>query len=558
MILNVLVVDDEEIITNSLYSYITSLLEWELDVFKAYSAREAIKIAEHNKIDIMITDICMPDIDGLELIQNIQKIWISCRYIILTGYNKFEYAYKALQIDRVRYILKTEEYTTIYQELKKTIEDIEFEQKEIRQLNNLKDYVKKTQTALQQSFLRDILTIRDGRNIDCSIQDGNDLAFNVEKPVLLLLGRIDEDISCESYEVRNNLYKASDYIVNEALSEHAISCLYADNQEMVWLIQDIPEKLSGEYMQVTLPNYVSQILPTIQNRCLHQTGVTFSFIMADQPCSWENLAEKRFKLAQGISYSIGLNPGVLILESQLNLFKRQKPEHVKELSIADIQYMQECIRSRNYEKLSSAIRQHTDWMRSGVWNKDPTAIGVFCALVMIVSPYISYNSSRDDEQHDINPIHMLGGLSKRSWGEILDEYMGLARHICELQETTRVNDSSTTVNRIKLYIMDNYAKELSLTRLAEHVYLNASYLSRIFKEVSGMTLQDFILDIRLDHAKQHLIMTSQRIQEIAGQTGFSSSKYFCTVFKQKTGMTPNEWRTKNPLGKDMDEVKRLN
>lgn len=96
-----LIVDDEEIIVNSLYEIFNSLPEIELDVYKAYSAQEAIDWLSRTRIDIVLSDIMMPEIDGLQLLEEIHKRWPFCKVIFLTGYEKFDYIYGALQIKDV-------------------------------------------------------------------------------------------------------------------------------------------------------------------------------------------------------------------------------------------------------------------------------------------------------------------------------------------------------------------------------------------------------------------------------------------------------------------------
>jgi two-component system, response regulator YesN len=103
-----LIADDEEIIVNGLYDIFSNLENLELDVYKAYSGEEAIQWLGRTRIDIALTDINMPEIDGLQLLDEIKKRWSWCRVIFLTGHSEFNYAYKAIQYSNVRYLLKTE------------------------------------------------------------------------------------------------------------------------------------------------------------------------------------------------------------------------------------------------------------------------------------------------------------------------------------------------------------------------------------------------------------------------------------------------------------------
>ena len=108
-----LIVDDEPFIADSIYEVISGINNPELDVYKAYSGREALEWMERARFDIVMTDIRMPDISGLQLMERIRESWPECRAIFLTGYNEFDYVYKAIQYKDTSYLLKTEGFEKI-------------------------------------------------------------------------------------------------------------------------------------------------------------------------------------------------------------------------------------------------------------------------------------------------------------------------------------------------------------------------------------------------------------------------------------------------------------
>ncbi len=103
-----LIVDDEPVITNGLVQLFEENPEFELDVLKAYSAKEALAIAKKMKLDILVSDIRMPQKSGLQLVDELMYYWPMCRIIFLTGYSEFEYVQEALRKNVDNYILKTE------------------------------------------------------------------------------------------------------------------------------------------------------------------------------------------------------------------------------------------------------------------------------------------------------------------------------------------------------------------------------------------------------------------------------------------------------------------
>src|SRR5690625_1581908 len=120
----ILIVDDEQLITDALYDVIRQLMPDELDVYKAYSGKEALEWMNRTRIDIILTDISMPGISGLELVEQVQELWPRCKVIFLTGYDYFDYVYQAIQMKDVRYLLKTEGYDKVIETVKELIAEL--------------------------------------------------------------------------------------------------------------------------------------------------------------------------------------------------------------------------------------------------------------------------------------------------------------------------------------------------------------------------------------------------------------------------------------------------
>lgn len=116
-----LIVDDEELIVNGLYDIFSNLVDLDLDIYKAYSGEEAIDWLNRTRIDIVLSDIRMPEIDGMQLLGEIKQNWPQYKVIFLTGYNEFEYIYEAIQYSNSSYILKNEDPEKVISAVKKSI-----------------------------------------------------------------------------------------------------------------------------------------------------------------------------------------------------------------------------------------------------------------------------------------------------------------------------------------------------------------------------------------------------------------------------------------------------
>ena len=126
-----LIVDDEKIILDSLYGFLCG--EFSFEIYRAQSAQAALSILEKMSIDMIVSDISMPKMSGLELLDIVTKKWPQCRVLLLTAYNDFNYAYHALRYPHVRYLLKIESY----EEIKRNIQEMKKEIKIEREKNQL-------------------------------------------------------------------------------------------------------------------------------------------------------------------------------------------------------------------------------------------------------------------------------------------------------------------------------------------------------------------------------------------------------------------------------------
>ena len=119
-----LLVDDEPDIVEGLYNAFYNYEGLELDIFKAYSAYEALDILNSERIDIVLSDISMPGMNGLEMMRQVKSRWPHCQVIFLSGYTEFDYIYQANQLEAVSYILKTEGYDVVKENLHKAVQRI--------------------------------------------------------------------------------------------------------------------------------------------------------------------------------------------------------------------------------------------------------------------------------------------------------------------------------------------------------------------------------------------------------------------------------------------------
>ncbi|GAB6152741.1 two-component system response regulator YesN [Desulfosporosinus burensis] len=168
----------------------------------------------------------------------------------------------------------------------------------------------------------------------------------------------------------------------------------------------------------------------------------------------------------------------------------------------------------------------------------------FAVRLMIIVIQVTLSAGADPAEvtsienelaQDLSHVSSLDDI--RYWGEImLEKCIGL------LGLNQPFNQSQVLVSKAKDYIESNYTHNISLNIVATHVHLSPAYLSRIFNKHTGISLTDYLAQVRLKNAKQQLRRSTATIDQIAAATGFNSSSYFSAIFKKHEGITPSEYR----------------
>ncbi|RAV23039.1 response regulator [Paenibacillus contaminans] len=434
----VMVVDDEEIIVNGVCDYLNTHNTLDLDIYKSDNAFDAVSLMRKYRMDVVLTDIRMPGMTGIELQEQVLKYWPRSKVIFLTGYNEFTYIHTALRNGAVDYILKTEGYEKILEVVQRTIQEIEHEVRSKQYLEKAKEHMKH---SIWQDYVLDLLHKEDISEELVNMRlTAIDFPLCVERPFMLIIGQIDRWLPKYNFSDRSLLLYAIRNIAEEYLS-HTASCISVayEHSKLAWMIQPSDPNCNVEYIHETFES--------IQRICSEILEMKISFIMSSEYCEWHQAYSKFAKLNELSSYRLGSGEECLLTEKSVPQQDENK----------------------------------SDWDRA-----------------------VQMKMTENKEE--------------------------------------QIDRTDKLISRIQQYINDNINQNLTLISLSEVVYLNPSYLSRLYKQVTGMNISDFITSVKVERAKEMLRNPKYRIQEISTALGFESPSYFTQLFKKNTGKTPLEFR----------------
>lgn len=561
-----LIVDDEEIIVNGLHEIFNSLKHLDLDVYKAYSGEEAIEWLNRTRIDIVLTDIRMPEIDGLQLLEVIRKSWPQCRVIFLTGYNEFEYVYKAIQHSGVQYILKTEDHDKVIEAVNNAISDIQKDMKIEDLVHKAKEQMNMALDLFQKDYLIHLLHEDTSLTISRSQFEHFGIPLQSDKPVILLVGQVDgiPDAGLNYWDKIQYLYSVKLIMAQYLSTKTRMVNIIDDAYKFVLFLQ--PKELlsdnTGDYYEKTV-SFLKGMLEVIQSSCRESLNASVSFSLGGEPCEWKDISLKYYSLNQLLNFRLGSGIESILIDNEFgrNILSTDQVNETSE-NDADQDNTERLLRQSNLDTLELYLEagQQDKYFKAFneivgpirmIRNKQSSAaIEAYYKVALMLLSYINrwkLNKRMAVSKGQLRLMQLDYGIP---WKDDIAYLQNISHEIFKLKNEEAKKRADNTIDFIRQYIQDHLSEDLSLVRLAEQVYLNPSYLSRFFKQEKGMNLSDYIDSSRAKKAKELLCKENMKIHEVARLVGYESAPSFTRFFRKITGLSPQEYHDSVVTGKE--------
>ncbi|MBM7569193.1 response regulator transcription factor [Paenibacillus sacheonensis] len=540
----ILIVDDEMFILNGLCAMVKEANFEDLEVYKAPSSGDALDWLQRTTIDIVLTDICMPGMDGLELQRHIKQRWPRCKVIFLTGHDDFRFAKEAIHFQATDYILKTEGDAPVLEAIRRALSEIEVEFVKDVQFEQAQARFQNALPFLQNDFLEEVLLgeVESGQQFKRQFVDLK-LPLMTTHPILLAIARVDEWMQYTSSDKALLLFAVQN-IADEYLNDAVIvkSFIYQKTR-IAWMIQPV---LYEEGALIDVLGYARGAFERIQQTCRELLKLNLSFALSSGFCDWPSVPARHEALRRAMSRSYG-GKGELLLTDEG--FGGLPDAALKEDSVRRIGKIIDdlfvLIESGQKDEFSRKLKELLD---VDILENDTEL--KLTAAYRLISMFVTFLANE--------------GLLKTMMGsDVMDRFMKLETHknwehtvalVAELgenvfsrKETMYKQYGKSVIQRLKQYIDTHLSGDLSLVRLGEVVALNPSYLSRVYKQAAGESLSDTIMTARLASATEWLKKTDDKVQDIAAKVGFESAAYFNRFFKKAVGLTPQEYREQSRM-----------
>ena len=539
-----LIVDDEHHVVDWLAELFREQTQLEMEIYKAYSANEALTVFNQVKVDVVLLDIKMPGTTGLELAEKIRNNWPNARIIFLTGYSEFDYIYMANKYPNTAYLLKTEDDDVILGTVASAIESLESELKNLELVKQSSSLQSMFYYQIEKDIILNAIKQRYNNlaNI-CFDKDTVPIQFDFNKQVVILCVRMAQsqvhDVEYKKFILQ--LKKLTEFLI---AGKAANTIIDMERDYYLWIIQPLSEETQA-YQKVIL--YLKEMIDDFANACLEKLHCYAFFLLYEKPVPWNAVQEKYDFLV----FTYETIAGIEALSYGGRVIGEKDETELEEISrplIQNAEMKNQLFHLKNYldrndkKKFMEQFTVIADAMKHIKSKHFFPAIEVYQFISYMYLSYINRYCIAEKLSFKIGLYKLFSMYEFSSWEEAFIYLENIGILLFDEKETENMDKNSEFVELIKRYIWENIGGDLTLTHIAQAMNYNPSYVSRLFKQLSGMNLFDYINTRRLDYAKNLLNETSWTVQSIAQKAGFDSSQYFSTAFKKKFGMTPQEYR----------------
>ncbi|MDQ0231175.1 response regulator [Metabacillus malikii] len=505
----VFLVDDEMAIRDG----IGRSINWEKEGYifcgDASDGELALPLIEKHKPDIVITDIKMPFMDGLELSRILRNRLPSTKIIILSGHDEFDYAREAMRIQVTEYCLKPVSSQDLLNILKKVSLQIEQEQMALKRILDLKNQAMQSKTVSRDKFLYEL----------CVGLYSFSEAINVATELnIQLISSYYYIIIVEYPNERENLdwiqIKYSCLRFQRKARESVFIMLGESKQELERESESI-RKYLGKYTETqnhSLIFGIGRVASRIQ-------GISLSFSEADEEKNYSKIIQK---------YSSK--------ESEKDIESKIELQHFKRKDLIDF------LKYGNRDDIKSFSLSYSSYLKSENVSSQFTIYYFLMDFTITISHFL-----KELEIDNIEILQEMSKLEKKaSWIRYYPDVIIYMEKMLSLVLSSRNSLAPNYSHSVQLaidYIHNHYSdSQLSLQAISEAVNVSASYLSHLFSQETGSTLIEYLTKTRIEQAKGLLEKTQYKTYEIANQVGYSDSHYFCRTFKKITGMTTKQYK----------------
>ncbi|MDQ0417129.1 two-component system response regulator YesN [Croceifilum oryzae] len=515
--IRILIADDEEIERVALEKILTTHLAQVEVVATVGNGREAIEKTEQMKPDLLLMDIQMPGINGLEAIEQIQEKFPTTKVVIVSSYDTFTFAQQAIRLGVKDYLLKPSKVQVIVETIRTLCEEINQERSRLESQEETDNRIQKVLPILESEFVSRLL-FDQIQAIDLE-EMSNLMRVAVHPPASVIMvsiqseeGQDQQDLSAKNLinEMQAELRGRDDMMVG-SVSGHILPLLFfhrkgEERRQAIKLMEHI-RRISHRHPRLDIGLGVGSAKVGLDD-------LRISYQEALMACSDLGMGQGyRIRFYDDLSREQGEDDKRLRYERKLiEAIRNERWQDTKEIMFL----------------LLSAIEQR----QTPLEEAKQRLYGHFLLLIHLL------------DEMGVKEVPTNIFLRGKSYMELWKEARVKIEELDVAYQRFQQNAQYDVFDQVKKYIEEHFMEDLSLEQLAKLVQLSPFYLSKCFKEEFGISYVDYMTQCRISRAKEYIRQGGFSFKEIAYAVGYHDPNYFSRVFKKTCGFSPSQYRDK--------------
>ena len=531
---SVFAVDDEPIVLEG----IRSKIDWEGSSFtfaaEATDGEIALSMIHELKPDILITDIKMPFMDGLQLAEAIKRTQPWIKIIILSGHDEFDYAKKAISIGIEEYLLKPFTPEELLASLKKAALEIDKERKQLSDISKLKEELKSSTALIKKEFLNNL--VHGAADTNTVMQKCGELGISlISRYYKVLISRIESRSgNTQNQQEACSLLNSYSEAINQAVSffhhSNLLVCIFKGSTQAE--LDDNAFRAAETIGHIVTKNADCTVLTAIGKTVEHLSQLKISYEDAKQILEIENKdSQNRIISSDDLDEPAGTNTDSSTASSSTQLDLKENDPLVDRLKYA------------GKNDISAIIEESMTLIRSNQKQFSVFASYLLVDLIFAVSKLVEKLGGNIKELYPeiLQRSFIDEGIKNES--DFRNKVSQVLTFALEYRDSKITGKYGDVILKAKRFIEENYADQnTTLSSVAQAVCLSPNHFSTIFSQECKTTFIEYLTNVRIENAKRLMRETDMKGYDIAYECGFSDPHYFSYIFKKNTGLSPREYK----------------
>lgn len=514
--IRMIIVDDEPIICEGLRRTIDwSQLGVEV-VDVAYDGEQALQLVQAEQVDLVLSDIRMDGMDGLELAEQLKELHPEINCIMISGYEDFEYARRAMRLGVSDYLLKPVDIEELKTVVSRVIEQIH----ERNESGSKEEDVLWLMQAIHSKADIEAAPLRR-----CSGAGG---VCRVIASQLTDYERYYGDMSADEARRLQEEWTAALQACFHSAGLLTINA-YAHPNLLYMFVHDAHNSLNEQQWQ--------ELLEQVNTNWQHGGGLYIATSSAYTES--EKTPDVCERVKQMLPYHV-LHPGAILheqrcqqLEQARGSYRSYSPPDDWASRLGSLLYRQEWTEAENMvRKLVAEMRTQQLLL--------PELLSIYEEQMALLRQRLRHNGLQLDQSNERQQA--LDLYQYNSYNAVEQMLLEELHMLLDAVGNHAANKSYWIVEKAMKYISEHYSEDIKASEVAQWLNITPNHFSYIFKQNTGKNFKEHMNDVRIGHAQRLLAATNDKVFEIADRVGYKEYKYFVSVFKSVTGMTPKEYR----------------